>query len=314
MDAALLFTSSISASTWGDVAVVIECKDRQQRDQAQARRQLKRAAERVFGNQFRLFVWGISVYSSDPKDARQFFFSVYFFTRFGIFGSKEYNLNNSVSFTKFCRLLVGFARMAPHHHGWYSIPRYPHPFVLRQPFPSSHDQKTILHIPNHVEELALLRSLDIKRGIEGRGTHVLLCKTPREYRVVKLVWLSEYRIKRYGAILDSLNDIQGLQVPRTVYHGVLSQVEASDWVENLTAREILRTSVKDSSSLLGLEYVERSLFCVIGDKPGLSIAEEVSLERVFSTFAEIANRESKPSLNASYPINVLLGPKLGDQK
>ena len=75
MDAALFFAEAATTASWADVAIVIECKLRNNRDQAEAKNQLKRAAELV---QFRLFVWGLSVYSHGLEKHRKYKFQLIF--------------------------------------------------------------------------------------------------------------------------------------------------------------------------------------------------------------------------------------------
>ena len=70
-DPALFFAEPSKTSSWADIAVAIECKLRKKSDQAEAKRQMKRAAEPFFAHQFRLFVWGLSIYSHQPKGKKK---------------------------------------------------------------------------------------------------------------------------------------------------------------------------------------------------------------------------------------------------
>ena len=104
MDAGLFFGATLS---WYDVAVIIECKLQKEKSQSIARSQLKRAAELVFCNQFRLFVWGIFVFSHKDKDNQtkiglpesgsepvtKYKYKLHLYTRSGILYSKEHDLD-----------------------------------------------------------------------------------------------------------------------------------------------------------------------------------------------------------------------------
>jgi len=93
--------------SWHDVAVIIECKLQKEKSQSIARSQLKRAAELVFCNQFRLFVWGIFVFSHKDKDnPTKYKYKLHLYTRSGILYSKEHDLDTESQ--QFCDLLVDF--------------------------------------------------------------------------------------------------------------------------------------------------------------------------------------------------------------
>ena len=68
MDVALFFEERSAEQSYSDVALVIELKLQKQKRLSMGRSQLKRAAELVLSNQFRLFVWGVCVFSHEDKD------------------------------------------------------------------------------------------------------------------------------------------------------------------------------------------------------------------------------------------------------
>jgi hypothetical protein len=297
MDAALCFSGSNPPQSWTDIAVIVECKNCKDPTQSKARRQLKRAGERVFGHQFRLYVWGISVYSTGSGSERTGFFVIHLYTRAGILSSDPRQLE--ANFSLFCELLVGFARMDLGEHGWYLVLPDTNPTFLTGLFDHIRNPTTDLatryplHISSLPTPLRLARVLHMRNGIDSRGTVVLLCETEKgEERIVKLTWLTQHRIDRYAAILDFVRN-QFTDLPKTIFCGPLSEPVAGTPTRLTTSeitKVILKTAVTPPAG-----WQKRGLFCVVGDRAGLTIAEEWSLERVFRACAEVVLRKSLQS-------------------
>ncbi|KAF8324289.1 uncharacterized protein EI90DRAFT_2350132 [Cantharellus anzutake] len=287
LDAGLFFAGSAAHNSWGDVAVVIECKLQERRLGSDIEHQLKRAAELTFVHQFRRFVWGLSVYSHNAKDSMHHHFQLFFFTRSGIFCSEEYDLKENFSY--FCKLLVGFARMTPEEHGWFLIPRSG-PFHLSfdppENFVASKAPK--LSIPEYSETLHLVCALYVRHEINGRATVVLHCKTiTSQDRVVKLTWLEDFRARYYRNVLDIIGGLDFEDLPKTEYREHLSAPgDCKPYSVHQSLEQFART---DISTRRG-DVKNCNLYCVITDKVGVSIWKETSLSRVFSAFAEIAGQ------------------------
>lgn len=286
MDAGLFFEGSGTTLRWEDVAVVIECKYEARDSQSKAQTQLKQAAERVFGNQFRLFVWGLSIYSRELEAVKTSYFRLYLYTRSGIIQSCEYPLHES--FASFCKLLVGFARMKPEQHGWYLVERPRGPFSFPHKVPASQNQQLQLTGSIHDEPLYLEKVLDIRGGIKGRATLVLLCSTlnRKVFRVVKLTWLSQHHVERYKSIIHTVSNIPSLNVPTSDCKIVPYPGTKID----LSTLTIVHGNTHPSLPVNITGFSPRNLFCVIGDKPGVTIQTETSLKRLLLTFAEVIER------------------------
>lgn len=293
MDAALCFGGSNDPpDSWTSIAVALECKNRQEPAQAEAVKQLKRAAERIFGHQFRLFVWAISVFAR-PNSPRQkpktnVWFQLHLYTRSGLILSRQHKLADN--FGKFCQLLVGFARMSAHDLGWYLTEPDPHHFL--SPFDTpvggsrGFDHTHPILIPDF-EPLTLFKILAVRNGIESRATTVLWCKTlGGADRIVKLTWLSKRRADRYEAIVRFLSK-KLPSLPSVLYCGILSRKMSA---EPITTGSILQLNTQTPLSL-PKGWLDRRLFCVIEDRPGVTIEEELSLERLLRTCAEAVERK-----------------------
>ena len=301
MDAALFFGVTQS---WHDVAVVIECKLRKKKDQAYARSQLKRAAELVFGNQFRLFVWGISVFSHEDKGKQMHYkYKLHLYTRSGVLYSKEHDLHTE--FEQFCQLLVGFSNMTPTQHGWYLTPRPDKGFELpTMPSATGTNVKDPLplHIPMYkTEMLHLSHVLAVRSGIDNRATLVVLGLTAKdEPRVVKLTWLSKYRAKRYERVLQDIKTTPIPGVPTVLYSGILDESKDAQCTDQYSTHALVRRWTANTT-LNEDDVPDKQLFCVITDRPGVTIAKELSLERVFNTCADIVGRERVLHLHPDFP-------------
>jgi Fungal protein kinase len=295
IDAALFFTSSDVSPSWHDVAVVIECKLQKQKRQSISRSQLKRAAELVFSNQFRLFVWGISVFSHEDKDNQmKFKYKLHLYTRSGVIYSKEHDLDTE--FQQFCDLLVGFSNMTPTQHGWYLVPRPARAFELPTMTPAlgtNVEDLPPLHLPTYTTEtLHLAHVLSVRSGLDNRATLVVLAlTTKRESRVIKLTWLSQYRAERYERVVQCIKRTPIPGIPNLLYAGIFSQSDKSTDQYSINVLVSLVAGSSADALLNEDDFPNRQLFCVITDRPGVTIAQELSLERVFSTCAEVVERE-----------------------
>ena len=293
MDAALFFEGCSAHQSYSDVGAVIECKLQKQKCLSQARSQLIRAAELVFSNQFRLFVWGISVYSHKDKDnQKKYKYKLRLYTRSGVLCSKERDLGTE--FQQFCDLLVGFAKMTPTQHGWYLVPRPAGVFLFPKNPPTTPTNAPTLQIHKYSETLRLSHVLTVRLGIDSRATLVLLGLTTKgEPRVVKLTWLSVYRAQRYERVLHCINGTSIVGIPKVLRPGTLGQNKDTEGADLFSTRELIKSTAGLSADALLHEddFPDRRLLCLITDQPGVTIAEELSLERVFNTCAEVVERE-----------------------
>jgi hypothetical protein len=294
MDSALFFEGRAAKQSYSDVGAVIEHKLEKQKRQSTSNSQLKRAAELVLSNQFRLFVWGVCVFSHQDKDNQmKYKYKLHLYTRSGILYSKEHDLGTE--FQQFCDLLVGFARMTPPQHGWYLVTRPEKNFVYpRDPPTTPADFKRLLtlHIPG--QTLRLSHVLVTRQGIDCRATLVLLGLTEKgEPRIVKLTWLSEYRAHQYERVLEHIKKTPIPGVPVALYVGTLCRNKDTVGAERFSTRELVKFAAGSSADavLNQDDFPDRRLLCVITDRPGVTIAKEVSLERVFNTCAEVVERE-----------------------
>lgn len=293
VDAALFFFNGVTLS-WDDIAVVIECKLQKQKRQSTARSQLKRAAELVFSNQFRLFLWGISVFSHQDKDDQmKYKYELHLYTRSGVFYSKEHDLDTE--FQQFCDLLVGFSKMTPTQHGWYLVPDPAPGFELPKTAPKSSVGLLPLQISTYTTEtLHLSHVLSARPGIDNRATLVVLGLNPKgKPRVVKLTWLSPHRAERYERVLQHIKGTPIPGVPNVLYSGFLRQSEDAKREDQYSVHELVRLVAGTSADALlnRDDFPNRQLFCVITDQPGVLIENESSLERVFNACADVVQRE-----------------------
>ena len=305
MDAALFFERRGAKQSYSDVGAVIECKLQKQKRLSKARSQLIRAVELVFSKQFRLFVWGVSVFSHEDKDNQvKHKYKLHLYTRSGVLHSKEHNL--ATEFKQFCNLLVGFAKMTPAQHGWYLIPRPAEgpAFPIDPPTtPANFERLPTLHIPGYDETLGLSYVLNARSGIDGRATLVLLGLTAEgESRVVKLTWLGEYRAQRYQRVLEYIKKTRIPGVPDALHFDTLGQNKDPEGAERYSTRELVKFAAGLSADALldQGDFLDRRLLCVITNRPGVTIAKELSLERVFRTCAEVVERECVPLIYPNF--------------
>ena len=187
--------------------------------------------------------------------------------------------------------------MTPPQHGWYLVDRPSASFVFpRDPptTPANFNCLPTLHIPRHVETLRLSHVLATRPGIDSRATLVLLGFTKGGgSRVVKLTWLSEYRAQRYERVLEHIKKTPIPGVPVALYVDTLGQNKDTGGAERFSTRELVKFAAGSSADALlnQDDFPDRRLLCVITDRPGVTIAKEVSLGRVFNTCAEVVERE-----------------------
>ena len=296
MDVALFFEERSAEQSYSDVALVIELKLQKQKRLSMGRSQLKQAAELVLSNQFRLFVWGVCVFSHEDKDNQvKHKYKLHLSTRSGVLYSKEHDL--ATEFQQFCDLLVRFAKMTPPQHGWYLIDRPSASFVFpRDPptTPANFNCLPTLHIPRHVETLRLSHVPATRLGIDSRMMPVPPGPTKGGGpRVVKLTWLSEYRAQQYERVLEHIKKTPIPGIPVALYVDTLGQNKDTGGAERFSTRELVKFAAGSSTDALlnQDDFPDRRLLCVITDRPGVTIVKEVSLGRVFNTCAEVVERE-----------------------
>lgn len=184
--------------------------------------------------------------------------------------------------------------MTPTQHGWYLVPRPAEGFVFPRVPPTTPTNPPTLHIPRYGETLRLSHVLTVRSGIDSRATLVLLGLTTKgEPRVVKLTWLSEYRAQRYERVLKYIKETPISGIPNVLYSGTWGQNKDIEGADRCSTRELIKFAAGSSADALlnKDDFPDRRLLCVITDRPGVTIAEELSLERVFNARAEVVERE-----------------------